>query len=222
MTWTLTPDAEIAKSVSETVANVNDVITFTLGLNVTYGSVANVAVTDVLPAQLNLVGFGSTPPGGVTSWNASTKTLSWDFSALPVGTYTITYQAQVTNAADSGSAIINQAQLAYSGLVSPKTASVTVTVSQTSPSLYPNPLRGNGPAELQIPLNQAQDYLRVKVFTTSFRKVYEDTVKTVPAGVFIYGLDSTRFEGGLAANGIYYVVLTTPSNRWILKLLILK
>ena len=221
-TWTSTPDAEISKSSSETVANVNDVVTFTLSLTVSNGSVAGVTVTDVLPGQLDLVGFGSTPPGGVTSWNASTKTLSWTFSSLPVGNYTITYQAQVTSAADSGSIITNQAQLAYSGLASPKTTSVNVAVAQTSPSLYPNPVRGGDPAQLQIPLNQPQDYLTVKVYTTAFRKVYEDTVKTVPAGVFIYGLDTTRFDGGPAANGLYYVVITTPSNRWTSRLLILK
>ena len=221
-TWTPTPGADIVKTVSESVANVNDVLTYTITVNVTGGPVSTMAVTDVLPAALSLVGFGSTPPGGVTAYNASTKTLSWSFASLAPATYTITFQAQVAGNAQGGSAIVNQAQLTYTGLGAPKTASVNVAVAQGAPVLYPNPVKGGGPAELQVVLNQPQDYLTVKVFTTSFRKVYEDNVKTVPAGVFQYGLDTTRFEGGAAANGLYYVVATTPSNRWILKLLILK
>lgn len=221
-TWTSTPDAEISKSASVPAVNVDDIFTYSLGLTVTGGAVTNVVISDVLPGPLNLVGFGSTPPGGVTAYNSSTRTLSWSFASLPIGVYAITYQVQVTNAASSSSVITNQAQLAYAGLASPKTASANVAVAQTSPTLYPNPVRDDSPVELQIPLSQAQDYLTVKVFTTAFRKVYEDTVKTVPAGVFLYGLDTTRFEGGAAANGLYYVVITTPSNRWISKLLILK
>jgi fimbrial isopeptide formation D2 family protein len=204
------------------VANVNDILTYTITLTVTGGPVTNVVVTDTLPAVLNLVGFGSTPPGGVTAYNASTRTLSWSFASMATGTYTITYQAQVAGNAQGRSVITNQAQLTYASLAAPKTASVNVAVAQGAPVLYPNPSRDNSPVELQMVLNQPRDYLTVKVFTTSFRKVYEDTIKTVPAGVFQYGLDTTRFDGGAAANGLYYVVATTPSNRWILKLLILK
>ena len=130
----------------------------------------------------------------------------------------------MANGTPSGTVITNQAQMTYTGLATPKSSSVNVTVTTplSEPNLYPNPVRDNGPAEIQVFLTQPQDYLTVKVFTTAFRKVYEDTVKTIPAGVFTYGMDTTRFEGGAAANGLYYVVITTPSNRWISKLLILK
>lgn len=200
----------------------NDVFTYSLSLTVTGGAVTNVVITDMLPSPLSLVGFGIEPPGGVTAYDSATRTLSWTLPPLVPDVYTITFQAQVTGTASAGSTITNQAQLTYTGLASPKSASANVTVAQASPSLYPNPVRDNGAAELQVPLGQPQDYLTVKVFTTAFRKVYEDTVKTVPAGVFLYGLDTTHFEGGVAANGLYYVVITTPSNRWISKLLILK
>jgi hypothetical protein len=179
-------------------------------------------ITDTLPGPLNLLGFGLTPPGGTTSWNASTKTLSWSFTSLSIGSYTITYQAQLANSAQAGSILSNNAQLTYSGLASPKTSVVNVTVAQATPILYPNPIKKGSTVELQMTLNQPQDYLRVKVFTTSFRKVYDETVKSVPAGVFLYGLDITQFDGGSAANGLYYIEATTPSNHWIIKLLVLK
>lgn len=223
MTWTRTPNADISKTASETVANANDVITYTIFVDVTGGPVSNVSITDILPAPLSLVGFGNVPPGGVTSWNATTKTLGWSSSSpIPPGIYTITYQAQVTATPHQGSVMTNHAQLSYSGLTSPKTATVDVALAMTAPVLYPNPLRDNGLATLQVVLNKPQEYLTVKVFTTAFRKVFADTVKTVPSGIFLYGLDTSRFQGSTAANGLYYVVITTPSNRWNLKLLILK
>jgi len=201
---------------------VNDILTYTITINVTGGPVSNLSITDILPAPLDFVGFGASGGAVTYIWNPPTRTLSWNFVVLGLGSTTLTYQAQVTGAAATGSVITNQAQLTYSGLASAKSGTANVTVAQTSPLIYPNPVRDDSPAELQIPLNQPQDYLTVKVFTTAFRKVYEDMVKTLPSGVFTYGLDTTRFDGGAAANGLYYVVITTPSNRWTSKLLILK
>jgi hypothetical protein len=59
----------------------------------------------------------------------------------------------------------------------------------------------------------------IRIFTTAFRKIYETEDKNVPAGV--YTKDLTGFHVSDVANGLYYVVITTPTNRWIDKLLIL-
>jgi len=89
--------------------------------------------------------------------------------------------------------------------------------------LYPNPLQGSGNPTLQIYFSQPHDYVSVKVFTTAFRKVYDDRVDYVPAGTFTYSIASARFKGGESiANGLYYVLVTTPSDRWLKKLLILR
>ncbi len=220
-TWTSTPGAAIVKAASESVANANETLTYTITLNVTGEPVTNVAVTDILPGTLNFVGFGNNAGAVTTSWNPSTMTLAWSFTFLNPGTYTITYQAQVAANAQAGSEITNQAQLTYNGLAVPKSSTASVAVAQTAPVLYPNPVN-SGPAKIQVILNQPQDYLTVKVYTTAFRRVYSDTVENVPAGEFLYGLDTSHFEGGAAANGLYYVAVTTPSNHWILKLLVLK
>jgi fimbrial isopeptide formation D2 family protein len=202
------------------VANINDTITYTISLNVTGGPVVNISVSDVLPTHLNLVGFGSVPAGGSTSWNLSTRTATWTFSSLAPGTYTITYQAQVDSAAQQGTVLTNNAQLTYNGLASPKVSSVNLSMAMTAPTLYPNPVKGTGPANLQVVFSQRQDFVTIKVFTTAFRKVYDDTVKSVPVGTFLYALDPDHFKGSAAANGLYYVVITTPSNKWVSKLLI--
>jgi len=216
----MTPGASIIKSVSESVANPNDILTYTIALNVFGGPVTNISLTDILPVPMNLVGFGSVPPGATTSWNAGTRTLGWSIPTLAVGTYSITYQVQITSAPQEGQVLTNNAQLTYNGLSVPKTTSVNVAMAATAPVLYPNPIKDGGPALLQVVLAQPQSELELKVFTTAFRKVYADKVQNLPAGAFQYALDPARFEGGEAANGFYYVLVTTPSNRWILKLLI--
>lgn len=162
-----------------------------------------------------------TPAGAVTvSWNSSTRTLGWSFgSALTPGVYTITYQAQVS-ANPQQSVMTNNAQLTYNGISTPKTTSVNIALALATPLIYPNPLKDKGPVNLQVVLSKPQDSLSVKVFTTAFREVYKDTVLSVPSGMFLYGLDPDRFKGATGANGLYYVVITTPSNRWILKLLV--
>jgi uncharacterized repeat protein (TIGR01451 family) len=202
------------------VANPNDILTYTITLNVVGGPVTNLSVTDVLPGPMNLVGFVSVPPGGTTSWNASTKTLGWSIGTLGAGSYTLSYQTQITSAAQEGQVLTNNAVLTYASLPGTKTASVDVAMAASKPVLYPNPVKDNSPTELQVILSQSQSSLNVKVFTTAFRKVYEDEVQNPPTGAFQYALDPARFEGGQAANGLYYVVVTTPSNRWTLKLLI--
>ena len=124
--------------------------------------------------------------------------------------------------AQQGTVLTNNAQLTYNGLVSPKISSVNVTMAMTAPTLYPNPIKGVGSANLQVVFGQTQDFVTIKVFTTAFRKVYDDTLKSVPTGTFLYSLDPDNFKGSRAANGLYYVVITTPSNKWVTKLLIFR
>jgi len=90
----------------------------------------------------------------------------------------------------------------------------------SSPILYPNPIRGNGPVQFQVEFQSPHDYVTVRIFTTAFRKIYETQDKNVPAGVYIK--DLVGFHLSDIANGIYYVVITTPTERWIDKLLILR
>jgi len=67
---------------------------------------------------------------------------------------------------------------------------------------------------------EPHDYVAIKVYTTAFRKIYERDFKYVPAGFFTFSFDN--FPGSAVANGLYYVAVSTPSNRWIDKLLILR
>jgi hypothetical protein len=89
--------------------------------------------------------------------------------------------------------------------------------------MFPNPITGGNGTTLQIFFNEPHDYVTVKLYTIAFRKIYEDQVNFAPAGNFIYYIDPGKFKGGSAVgNGVYYVVITTPTNRWMVKLLVLR
>jgi hypothetical protein len=104
----------------------------------------------------------------------------------------------------------------------------TVTSTPTSSivnvvSIFPNPMTGETGVTLQINFDKPHDYLEVKIYTLAFRKVYDDRINFVSAGSFTYSIDPRKFKGGpLMGNGLYYVVVTTPSNRWMNKLLVLR
>jgi hypothetical protein len=144
------------------------------------------------------------------------------FSSFTPGTHVISYQAQVDSVAPPGTILTNNAQLTYAGSATAKTASVNVEVPLNVPVVYPNPLKGPGPTNLQVVFPETESFVTIKVFTTAFRKIYEDTIQSVPQGTFTYSLDPDHFKGSRAANGLYYVSITTPSKHWVLKLLIFK
>jgi len=62
----------------------------------------------------------------------------------------------------------------------------------------------------------------LKIFTTAFRKIYEDDRLPTAVGGQVYTLDLNRV--GSLANGIYYVVLYTTTGgsetRQVMKMLI--
>lgn len=219
---TPTPGVDIAKIVSESTAQRGDILTYTLALNVTGGGVGGVTVVDVLPNYLDFIGFGTVPLGGAYIWDPTTRTLVCAFSTIAPGAYGISYQAQVDAAAPPGTTLTNNVQLTYAGLAVAKTASVNVEVPLNVPVVFPNPLKGPGPTNLQVVFPETENFVTIKVFTTAFRKVYEDTIQSVPQGTFTYGLDPDHFKGSRAANGLYYAVISTPSHRWVLKILIEK
>jgi hypothetical protein len=89
--------------------------------------------------------------------------------------------------------------------------------------MFPNPIRGSNGTTLQIIFSEPHDYVTVKVYTISFRKIYEDRVNYAPAGPFTYYVDPGKFKGNLSiANGLYYVTMTTPTQNWMVKLLVLR
>ena len=79
-----------------------------------------------------------------------------------------------------------------------------------------------GPVMIQIGFTNQVDWVKVRVFTTAFRKVKEKTYNNVSAGLGNLTLDLSDNWGAPLANGIYFVLITTPDSKFERKLLILK
>jgi hypothetical protein len=116
----------MAKNVSKTTANPGDAVTYSIGITVTGTGANNVVVTDTLPSGLTFVSFGTIPAGTVTA--ANPPNLQWTLpSPLAIGTYQLTYLAQV-NKSLAGEKLTNNAQLTFTGLPAPITSNVSVQI----------------------------------------------------------------------------------------------
>jgi hypothetical protein len=86
--------------------------------------------------------------------------------------------------------------------------------------IYPNP--ATGPTVNLLPQSyQGVSAVEIRIFTTSFRKVQEETILSVPAGVAVT-VNLTDQGGTPLANGLYYVVVKWNNGTAVGKLLILK
>jgi ribosomal protein L2 len=86
--------------------------------------------------------------------------------------------------------------------------------------LYPNPVTGPGPIEIQITLNQPENDVVLSIFTTAFRKVNVMDLGALPVGVDTIPIELKDHRGGDLANGLYYIVVQSSEGRFIGKLLI--
>lgn len=132
MTATGTPDIEIQKSASESVARSGDVITYSLTLRVTGNTAHLVQVADQMPGHLIYAGTGAVPAGGTSAWDPASKTLTWSWAYLAPGTYSLAYQADVDFYVTEGTLITNCASVNYDGLAAPRTACASTSMA----SLY--------------------------------------------------------------------------------------
>ena len=73
---------------------------------------------------------------------------------------------------------------------------------------------------LQFTISRFASQVTIKLFTTSFRMIKEITLNNVPAGLVQTQLDIKDNAGIPLANGLYYVVVTTPQGRAVGKLLV--
>lgn len=119
------PNVTVAKSVSPSSGvEAGDTVTYTLVISNAAGAnvmpAYDVAVNDVLPAQLDLLGIvSSTPAGGASAFTgtATGNTISGTIDVIPAGgSVTITYNATVLVAAAPGTSIINAVTAGWSSL----------------------------------------------------------------------------------------------------------
>lgn len=108
-------DVSLNKTVNNSNPNFNEFVTFTLTLtndvasnNDAYSDINNLVVEDILPANLEFDSFVSTPSGSTSTYNAATRTVTWNINEVLKGNNTtLQFRARVTG---SGS-ITNSAEV---------------------------------------------------------------------------------------------------------------
>jgi hypothetical protein len=110
------------------------------------------------------------------------------------------------------------------------TATPTTTPTATPTStpgvtgIFPNPVLGGASVKVSYQVGQGARQVKLKIFTLSFRKIFEDDRLPTAAGGQVYDLDWNQVGG--VANGLYYVVLYVNNGgsetHQVMKLLILR
>ncbi len=145
-----------------------------------------------------------------------TETPTATYSSTPTSTYTIT--SSPTNSMTPSATFT-----ASFTPTSTSTYSPTVTATPIVKTiLYPDPARGPEPVTLQFALNDLVNQVSLKIFTTVFRKVNENSFSQLPPGIYQLPVELKDFWGMPLANGLYYVVVDINFERKIFKLLVLK
>jgi uncharacterized repeat protein (TIGR01451 family)/fimbrial isopeptide formation D2 family protein len=79
------------------------VVTYTLGVTVSDGPAASVKVIDTLPEGLEAP-TNISDPG---AWNATDRTITWNFASLATGEHSLSYQAAVSSDVTNGATLKN-------------------------------------------------------------------------------------------------------------------
>jgi hypothetical protein len=233
-TATVQPTAALQQQSSSSTANPGQTITYTLTFTVSGSSAFNTVVTDVLPANVGSAAIVSGPAGTVSG-----SQITWNLGTVAPGVVTMTFSVVVSGGAPNGSTLSNQASVNYTGAASPvqsNSSSVTVvdftpTFSPTPTStpvpgtgVFPNPWTGGSPLQVSYQLSANTDQVKLKIFTVSFRKIFENDDLPTAAGEQVYTPNWN--QAGPVSNGVYYLVLDIKTNgvdhQQILKLLILR
>lgn len=163
------------------------------------------------------------------TWSSTnTTTPSWTpaSTATNTATYTPTWTATFT-VSNTSSPTFTFTPTPTPSWTSTGTATVTPSFTPTTtlstnqpPVIYPNPVKGNDPIQIAVYFSQPHDYVTVKIFTTAYRKIYQRTWPYVQAGAYSLTLDD--FDLTKISNGLFYALVTTPSDKWLKKVLVLR
>jgi hypothetical protein len=86
--------------------------------------------------------------------------------------------------------------------------------------IYPNPGNGTQPIQIIFQSNGSGD-VKLQIFTAAFRKVLEENLGPLPAGIQTATIGLKDHWGKPLANGLYYVVISQGSKRLVGKLLVI-
>ncbi len=211
----------LLKQASAETARNGDVINYSIRIDVTGAGVNNLVVADTLPANVAFGGFGNSPAGTVSSFNASTFQLTWSLpSPLGSGTYLLTYSTQINHFVSAGTELINQASLVYSGIPNPLSSSATVkTIGQYTVLI--SVFNGSGELVKQLlsqDFSDAVNDIQLKpgnIITTLHGVNHQ--IDLYYQGVLLTSWDGTTANGDPAANGDYHIMAESVDSMGSVK-----
>jgi hypothetical protein len=204
-TRTSTPTSTLTKTSTPTSSSTSTPV-------FSYTPTGTPTLTDsVTPTKTPTLTDTSTPTGTATSTLTVTATWTNTATATPTSTVTRTATSTATNTP------VWTATLTFT--FSP-TVTATESVVLSNPIPFPNPVTGPGPVQVNVHLQQPASWLTLKVYTVSFRLVETETFRDVPAGPRDLALELKDRWGKSLANGVYYILATTPQGHAIGKSLI--
>ena len=165
-----------------------------------------------------------------TSTTTASTTLSATTSSTPTSSPTLSWTPSATLTATPSASPTPSPTSTYSPTLTPTSPilitftpspSPTPTSSLLTPNfvLYPNPVKDGNSVDLVLTLTNSAS-VHLKIFTTSFRKVLDQTTDVLPAGNNNLSITLVDMMGHPLANGLYYLVVEAGGQRSILKLLI--
>lgn len=90
------------------------------------------------------------------------------------------------------------------------------------PVIYPNPLKDTDTLTLTIGFAKPTVWLQIKVFTVADRRVKNVMLQSLPAGMNTIPVEMKDDWGTPLADGLYYLYLVTPDQKFTKKILILR
>ncbi len=203
-TATFTPAVSVTKSSTPTMT---ETPTCTLTPTLT-------PTNSFTPTQI----YTPTPTPTITWTPVNTSTMTWTLTSTSTSTPTPTPTSSFTPTRTFTPTFSPTATYPPAISLTP-----TITSSNSSPigglSIFPNPVFGSGPVSIQFVLNNPAGQVNLKIFTIAFRKVKESTFQNVPAGLFQTQLNMMDDYGVPLANGLYYLVVTTPQGHVVGKII---
>jgi hypothetical protein len=236
------PVVNLSLNTSSASAAAGQSFSYTWDVVVTGGAPQNAVLTQSLPPGVTVTGFPQGPSGVVSG-----SQITWTLGNLPVGTTQLQVNVVINPSIAGGTILASQGGLVYNGgSASSNSASVTVVASTLTPTLtpfisftptpgtsngggsgtgqpilFPNPVTGDGPVSIRLPNYRGAATVTLQVFTTAFRMVNTLSYPNQVGGVDV-ALPLSDRHGVPLANGLYYVLVTTPDGKSILKLLVLR
>jgi hypothetical protein len=88
--------------------------------------------------------------------------------------------------------------------------------------IYPNPVAGTTPVNLQMTLMKPVKRFTMMLYTTAYRKVNSWFAENLSAETYNTPLEIQDISGTPLANGVYFLVLNLDGERQVLKMMVLR